>query len=158
MIFIILWLLQKFFFSFFKLTLCIFGWESSYECAKRSGSADICPASLKLTLWCYRYLQLLCFYVISCQIYTLEKQLYGPFCKYFKLLQTIIISVALLDTQKRAGFKCVQWEVVWNAWVWKAEIAGSRGKAKDEDGEVGRERGTTLTEEPLTGHRVLWSE
>lgn len=73
-------------------------------------------------------------------------------------VQTIIISVALLDTQKRAGFKCVQWEAVWNAWVWKAEIAGSRGKAKDEDGEVGRERGTTLTEEPLTGHRVLWSE
>lgn len=40
----------------------------------------------------------------------------------------------------------------------KAEIAGSRGKAKDENGEVGRERGTALTGEPLTGPRVLWSE
>ena len=83
------------FFSFFKLALCILGWESSYECAESSGSADICPASLQLTLWCYRYVQLLCFYVISCHFYTLEKRLYGPFCKYFKLFQINVISAPL---------------------------------------------------------------
>ena len=36
-----------------------------------------------------------CFCVISCQFYTLEKQWYGPFCKYFKLFQINIISVPL---------------------------------------------------------------
>ena len=63
-------------------------------------------------------------------------------------VQTIIISVALLDTQKRAEFKCVQREEVWNACVQKAGITAEqgarwRGRWGEEGKGNGAHRGTS---------------